>query len=707
MEIPSASTCSRAQHAPLETLPLHVFEYICTFLPHRSLLDLSLASRLCAQAAAHQQFSRIRLDIYGVSKLHDDLERWTAILGRGDRFRHVRRVVAVGFLRDGDSGHNEEYLLMPDSEDDEEEDADRRAMHSDSDSDAGSDHDRYIDLDAQTYNDSDSESGDDAPGRRFNPNDPVVAPWLKKAQNKAWLPFAQFLAQIPGLKDLVYSQNHQLPRCIIDVLHQHHPHCRLHVRIFSLRSLYHDREGQRAIDPDELALASSPCLYSINLTYRPYDVAPRFNFNLDALRDMVGGHAPNLKRVRIHVPYLTPRRRGSPPNGHANIPWIGFPRSGSEQPSQEPALPPLARLETLGISGWISGPEQLSSWSDRIDFSCLQHFDFGCRLSPSDFATLAFMAADGKFQSLRSLGLRVASENPRLNNPYNLDEPASLFLQALPPLKTLRLTGCFGTSSLAALLARHGPTLRTLHLLPDSKTPAQIFTYGSPKSRAPLFYDTAAIINQLAASCPALRTLALVVQRQGGGPAEVASYRALARFPRLERVSLFLDCGVLPSGLGPAMTAAEEREVVAAAEPEWIRAALRNCAVDEPLARAIFGEIKAARGGVPLEWLWVEPVVPEVVVDEFETFGRWLGRSWVCEMRSGGRLAVREVRGKDLEWGSKVSVFREDLTQLEDVFVDEWNSLWPRSAVRDWRYQWSSFPLATGESGDVAGQADS
>ncbi|KAK3904430.1 hypothetical protein C8A05DRAFT_13686 [Staphylotrichum tortipilum] len=678
MKTPSAASYSRAHPAPLETLPLRIFEYICTFLPHRSLLDLSLASRFCAEAAAYQRFSRIRLDIHSISKLHHDVERWTAILRHGDRFRHVRRVVAVGFLRAGRTGHNEEYLLMPDSDYDDEPDA---ACGSDSDSDSS------------------------APGRRFNPNDPVVAPWLKKAQNKAWLPFARFLAQIPGLKDLVYSLTHQLPRCVLDILHQHHPRCRLHVRIFSLRSLYQDLKDQHAIDPDELALASSPCLYSIHLTYRPYDLDRRFNFNLDAVRQMVAGYAPNLKRVRLHVPYSTPLECLPPKD--TNIPWMGFPLLSPEQSLTEPTPPPLAHLETLAVSGWISGPEQLSSWRHRTDFSCLQHFDFGCRLSPDHLTTLASMAADGKFQSLRSLGLRVTAENPSLNIPAALDEPASLFLQALAPLETLRLTGHFSTLTLRALLSRHGASLRTLHLLPDRKRPAEIFTYGSPKSHIPLFYDTTAVINQLAVSCPALRTLALIVQRHGGGPAEVMSYRALARFPRLERALLFLDCRVLPAQLlGPVMTAAEEGEAEEAAESDWVREVLRNCAVDEPLARAIFGEIKAARAGVPLEWLWVEPVVPEVVLDQFETFGRWLGRSWACEMRSGGRLAAREMRGKQLEWGSQIIVSGTDLAQLEDFFVDEWNALWPRSAVRDWRYQWSSFPLVGGESDEGAGQTD-
>ncbi len=678
MEILSAanSGCDRAQPLTLERLPLHVFEYICTFLPHRSLLDLSLASRRCAQAAAHQQYSRIRLDVFGVRKLRSDLERWTAILSQGDRFRHVRRVVVVGFFRNGWNGNE-------DSNDDSDDDDD---SESESDSDTDNDgYDRYIDLEARTYNDTDSESGDDAPGRRFQPNDPVVVSWRKKVQNKAWLPFAQFLAQTPGLKDLVYSQNHQLPRCVLDVLHEHHPRCRLHLRIFSLRSLYQDRDHQHGMDPDELALVSSPCLYSIHITYEDYDRTGRFNFNLDAVEEMVAGYAPNLKRVRIHVRYLDSEREPLPKD---NIPWIGFPRPASEQPG------PLARLETLAVSGWISGCQQLTSWNNRIDFSCLQHFDFGARLDPEGFATLTSMAANGKFQSLRTLGLGVSAESYLHNNHATLDGPASLFLQALPPLKTVRLAGHFSNLSLTALLARHGPTLRTLHLLPARSHSATLDTYGPPQASVPPLYHTATVIAKLAASCPALRTLSLVVQRHGGGPAEVAAYRALAGLPRLERASLFLDCRALPGDLSCAWNNAEELQLMQETERRWSRESLRNCAVDETLARAIFGEITAARGGTPLEWLWVEPVVPGAgTIDGFETVGRWVGRSWVCEMRSGGRLAVKEVRGKDLEWGVRLLTYRNDLLSLEDFAVEQWEAVWPRSAVGDWRNQWSSFPL--------------
>jgi hypothetical protein len=80
----------------LEGLPLHLLEYICTYLPRRSVFPFSLVSRRCYQASTPQRLSRLTLHIYGEAKLHDDLEQWNDRLGPDNRFRYIRRVAVVG-----------------------------------------------------------------------------------------------------------------------------------------------------------------------------------------------------------------------------------------------------------------------------------------------------------------------------------------------------------------------------------------------------------------------------------------------------------------------------------------------------------------------------------------------------------------------------------------------------------------------------------
>ncbi|KAK3896562.1 hypothetical protein C8A05DRAFT_39898, partial [Staphylotrichum tortipilum] len=88
--------------------------------------------------------------------------------------------------------------------------------------------------------------------------------------DETWLPFARFLGWLPALTDLVYACTHQVPACLLAALHEHHPRSRLHVRAFSLRSLFQKRDQLHDIDPDERALATSPCLYSIHALCEMY-----------------------------------------------------------------------------------------------------------------------------------------------------------------------------------------------------------------------------------------------------------------------------------------------------------------------------------------------------------------------------------------------------------------------------------------------------
>ena len=105
----------------------------------------------------------------------------------------------------------------------------------------------------------------------------------REEQNKAWLPLAQFLDQLPDLKDLIYAYSNQIPMSILSSLHQHHPINRLHVHTFSLRSLFQPRDRPHDIDPDEFVLATSPCLSSIVVSYCGYDTFRQLDYNQEAV----------------------------------------------------------------------------------------------------------------------------------------------------------------------------------------------------------------------------------------------------------------------------------------------------------------------------------------------------------------------------------------------------------------------------------------
>ncbi len=632
--------------APLERLPLHIFEYICEYVARRSLFSLSLASSFCCHAATPQRFSRLRLTIRSKQKLQDDLQQWAAILGRGDRLRHVRRVVVVGSMPDGDGSEAESRHPLPST--------------------------------PETDSDSDDENVS------FSPDSPPLSAQSKQIQHEAWLPFAKFLGQLPGLKDLVYACTHQVPLCILVALHQYHPQGRLHVQTFSLRSLYQERDQLHDIDPDELALATSPCLYSIRARCIFYDTYGRFDFNLEAIKAMVRGHAPALRRVAIW--------HDAPGNSIAlqeairapRAPWRGFPGPSPDRPSPQPAQPALAHLETMVLSGNCYISYHLAEWNNRTDFTHLRRLELLSGVPLAALNTLASMATDNKFHSLRILGLAVANEHhplqiltdERQQRPSEVDKATSLFLQAIPPLHKLDLTGNVGPEATQTALHRHGPTLRSLRLLPDREA-----TTPSPVP------NTNDLAHALPRHCHRLETLTLRVERRRGGAEEVALYRALGILPSLRHLTLQLDCS-LPDGAIPADD-----------EAAVIRATLASCAVDGPLARAVFDEIAA--GAPRLERLRIEAVAAEVCgggLLDYDELARWVARSWVCERRLGGEVVVREDYGGEGSWFKDAESLEYHRGQLERVdweCREVWEGLWPARGG-DWRDEWASFPLERG-----------
>ena len=262
--------------APLERLPEHILEYIAEYVAgcrRRSLFDFSLASRLCCRVTTPQRFAFLKLTIRDKEKLQHDLQRWTEVLSP-NHFRHVRRVTVIGFMRDNqpvqsrDNGWREDF-----SED----------FSGDGDDD-----------------DEDSPCYDFSVTSAFIPDFPHLMPQHKDAQHEAWLPFANFLGQLPGLKDLIYACAHHMPPYVLRALHQHHRRSRLHIRAFSLRSLYQYPDQLDDIDPDKFALVTSPYLYSINANLRFYDACRGADYNWDAVARMVSGFAPALRRVRVN-----------------------------------------------------------------------------------------------------------------------------------------------------------------------------------------------------------------------------------------------------------------------------------------------------------------------------------------------------------------------------------------------------------------------
>ncbi|EAQ91901.1 hypothetical protein CHGG_00136 [Chaetomium globosum CBS 148.51] len=659
------SAGTHPRFSPFETLPLHLFQYLCECVPRRSLSCLSSASRLCYQATTPRRFRRVKLTIRNKEKLRRDLDNLLAVLSSRDLFRHVHQVVAIGCM-DHDGGSE-----------DCSQTTDPATADQDSDDDS----------------DSDSDN-DDLFGATIG-SGPPLSTQQKKAQNEAWLPFALFLGQLPALTDLVYACTHQLPPCVLAALHKYHPTSRLHVDAFSLRSLCQERHQLHDIDPDDFALATSPCLYNLRARCLPYDDWGRFNFNLEALEHIVAsGCAPELRKLSIDhcspsgslalVEALRDPRR----------PWKGFFFSSQSQvvvsPQQQALTQGRGRLKTLVLSGSHGGLSHLQGWETRTEFGLLRKFEYHCKVSVESFQFLASLAASGSFRSLRILRLGIFDTAPG-SDSGQLDQSAASFLQALPPLETLTLENYFGTHAVEAALSRHGPTLCKLRLLPEDGGEAHNDV------------DTdAARVREIQQRCPMLKDIELRVRRRQGGPEEVAVYQTLGRIPRLRRATLRLDCR------SPYRDQTHDRNMhrgtlmfydEPSGDAERVRNTLVNLALDETLATEIFRKIVSAAPDSPLERLTLEPQTEDTIAAQFpeiDSFGRWIGRSWalkICGKSGAVRAREIDVDRYDREY------LRNNLEQVEYQGEDVWGTLWPNEGG-DWRDDWHSFPLWCKENGN-------
>ncbi|KUJ08796.1 uncharacterized protein LY89DRAFT_599335, partial [Mollisia scopiformis] len=524
--------------------------------------------------------------------------------------------------------------------------------------------------------------------------------------NDAWKPLAALVRQLPALQDLIYKRPSQFQPCLLETLHQHLPHCRLHIDPFKLRSL-----NEHLTDPYEVVLATSPSLYSIGVDCDMQWGAITGtvqNFNYEAVQSMVACLAPNLKEIRIFNASWGATLNGFP----EGEPWKGFtPNRRAEISSTK-----IGSLRSLciGVGDKLIGTHLIKTWNAHTDFSVLESMNLEAEV---DQAVLEFLAASSGFPSLTDLVLNLTYDYMSPSQKTELYNLASRFLLSLQPLSRLTLSGGLSRVSLESILEHHGAALRSLDLK------------GSPESDKILSPE---VIARIGPQCPLLRDLTLKVRRSKGDAIEWAargglgSYQALGSFVNLKYLSLALDASN-HAILGAESLAGLDLEDDDVPYPETptdpsfdefdqrffqesysgyraprkghIRDAFINSAVDGVLTEAIFWAISCgkAEGSLPLEELRLRvfgggdfggglfPQSVSVIIAE-------LGRSWFCKrcVRDDRRqqLITKELTQRKQEtWQTQTG---QPTPFAQSIF----RRIWPARGG-DWRDEWCSLTLQT------------
>ncbi|KAI8954478.1 hypothetical protein F4801DRAFT_533351 [Xylaria longipes] len=640
----------------LETLPLIVLERICEYLAQsdpkrRSLQAFSLVSKRCCSAAESQRFGQIRVIVRGRRNFRDDLCQWNEILNADNRFRCVRGLTVSGWgsVLEKEEGENYETIDEEDDEDGDENMQDYFGMH-------------------------ECCGPSNIPNKYVTDRGPSPQ---HEAQPEAWELIAHFIGKLPGLKDLAWGCGTKIPRNILSAVHT--VGCRLHVNRFSLSSLIQDREHPHDIDPDEFALATSPCLYSIVVPFYGYDEYGNINYNQEAVLRMVAGAAPNLAHIwmRLSPPGASIALRAA---YHSTRPtWPGFFREtklGDE--------PKRGSLQSLVISDSGLSPEQIENWSHITDFSKLRHLVIHWNDNSHDVVTslhvLASLASHGHFESLHALMLTIPVGSSR-----QVQEALSLLLERLNPLEKLYLSGFISNTAFKTALCHHGSTMRTLRVIPRRHS----------GSRKPPLVFSAAEAKHLVEQCPNLERLEFPVNRTQGDAEETAIYRELSKMQRLKHLTLVLHITLTTDEEYNEDEEDEEDEIfVSSSGSDMPFADIRRCfintAIDSSLALSIFNLISLNGRLKYLRLRVSQNLGPAAGDNDLHDILTWLGRSWACKYNDRGTVSIREC-DKD------VRIWLDDELQYleEDLYLKVWNSIWPQRTSRWWE-NWKSFPLSDG-----------
>jgi hypothetical protein len=640
---------------PFSSLPIEIVQQIAACIEHvhrPSLFNFSSTGKACYKASAFIIFQRINVTVHCRATLGDEIDRLVKALSRAESARYVQCITIKGDIRP-----------MPKGEDD-----------------SGLEWSQSTGLDEIV-----PDLGPSSQSRHYVIYDEPVIKTASK-EDLSWAPVLSLIQVIPYLKDLIYDCKSQFPPSLLSTLHKQHPKCRLHHLSFRFRTLLWGIPY-----PYEMELATSPLLYKVKFmcTFRDSDYDD--DFNEDAVMDLAAGLAPNLKEV-INVHFMA-YRSGS--DYRRKETWHGLPGSRVGTKGS------LTSLTLNGVS--LSSEWKLQCWAARTDFTCLQHLDLGlsydCNPSGLSGETMKWLTQNHSFPQLRTLKVSLDRNHRQQDRPYYSDDAVSFF-QALEPLKELSVQGPIDPRIVDAIVTRHGNTLQKLSVRPLELS----HHYGHDLQEIPMEFAKEHLI-QIQAQCPILEDLSITIKRNMSSPSEASMYRCFSKMKSLRSLFLILDCSVRQSSQDPdyhSQSEGDGQQPVDQMDCRLTRGRLRqtviNCAVDEALARSIWCTINQQKAGKRLERLklWTMGGGESRGVTPTHVDGmvlKNLSRSWLIERDPRDDRNDYTIR----ELGKHGKKSEDQITEREytecaagRVFRTIWSR---REGSKDWRDDWSSFPL--------------
>lgn len=499
-------------------LSLDSLYHVSAYLNHRDLCNFCLVNRQCHDFSRKHLYSSITIDFSSPESLSSAVNTWHSILQRTQSFQYVQHVKVLANTL-------------------------------------------YQHPTAQTFIDC----GD-------NPAEPWKYCFVGMRDripvhgDSEWEELSCLIKKLPTLQEVTWGCKEQIPASILRYINHDRPTLRLHMRNFVLRCLFRPAAEPIVLDPYEIELATSPCLYSVSVEY-DYLEDSYANYHEYAITDMLAGATPSLREINLFW------RSGG------NSPWLVQALRGPRHRYQRGSIsgtssPGLGSLKSLNIVSNDSA-RALRQWSSVTDFSSLESLTVHYHLE--DEALLWLSSC--RLSSLRHLSLSVDYGDPDTETT----EAVETLITSLPSLDSFKLPGPLDLDMLLPVFDHCGHRLRRLLLSCSEKQPtaANLASLG--------------FILALQKTCPQVEELALCIMRSQGDANEVAIYHALGGFRHVRKMHLAVYCPQPFSARFESIVEFEDFYTGMQVADEDTRVVLDNTlinfAFDETLARSIFRTI--------------------------------------------------------------------------------------------------------------------
>jgi hypothetical protein len=501
------------------------------------------------------------------------------------------------------------------------------------------------------------------------------------SQDDQWNVLVQLIKSIPALRKLTWGCLEQMPPCVLRYINENLLQCQVYLANFHLRSLIQPSNIRPRLDPYDLELATSRCIYGITMQWDPMNGFGWANYNKRAVIDMVTGAAPNLQEVSLHFEA-------------GNRPPLGTPvlNPTQEQTAPSSASDGTGALRSLEIMEQDSG-YWLTIWNTKTNFGVLQSLKVHYDLTTSDFR---WLVQHCRFFSLHTLAIQLATDDDdeEMKTVDDLTEEVEEFLATLPPLRSVKLTGLYTQRVVNAVLDLCGHNLRRLLL-------------GAPPTRALAVFASIPLSGQIQEKCSRIEELTLPMMRSHGSIDEVAIYRSFTQMRSLRKLqlSMYVPQTFLWDEDVQRVGKLDDRiQIGEQGLADQLHQAIIDLAMDKTLAASMFNNVVWGRSSASqgLECL-------DICVNALNKYSgyfcpsdivrllQYIGRSWTCTRTYSHdrdhHCHVTEYDPENIVRRKTTESARLPDESMEMHVLEPMLKAWPEGRRKGWKEVWHNFPL--------------